>query len=449
VSDIPTADHVQSRPIVGIFIFPELLEDWLEHIDISFDAFLDQMMGSWMFGYFESLKRGGIEPVMIGVSTRVKETERFVHRPTGTLICLLPATKVYRAIRLVRDIVQKSTFIGSRWIGGALRILAAYLSTPLFSFWRELHATRYTSILVQDYETARFDVTVLVGKLAGVRVLATFQGGGAWRKMFHFIRSQSMKKCDGLIIATEAEAERVNICYGLAASKIARIYNPLAVNSWSPVDKKQVRAQLGIPLEAKVALWHGRIDLDQKGLDILMAAWEQVCQSCPSSDIRLILIGMGPDVDGLDSIIQKSAVRGVMRINKWIHDTTVLRQYLGCADVFVFASRYEGFPLAPMEAMACGLPVVASAASGMQEIIYDGWNSGGIVVPCKDPQALSREILRLLSDQVWRDEIGRLARSRIQTMFSANAVGDQLAGALLGRAVAQDIPCNSELRLVN
>lgn len=437
-----------SKPIVGILIFPELLEDWLQHIDISFDAFLDEMMGSWMFGYFESLKAEGIEPVMIGVSDGIRKTERYVHRPTGAAICLLPATRMYKAIRVVRDAFQGTTFMGSQWIRAALRITSAYLSTPLLSFWRELNSTRYASILVQDYETARFDVTVLAGKLTGIPVFASFQGGGGWRKLFHFIRSQSMKNCDGLIIAAGAEAERVKVCYGLPPGKIARIYNPLAMNFWTPQDKQQARAKLGIPREAEVGIWHGRVDLDQKGLDILIKAWEQVCRSRPSADLRLILIGIGPDSEQLDSIVQNSAVRGVYRINKWIHDTTVIRQYLRCADVFVFPSRYEGFPVAPMEAMACGLPIVASAASGMRDILPDGWKSGGIVAPCEDSNALSLGIVRLFDDATWRAEVSRRARSRIEAMFSPNAAGNQLADVLAYRDMVRNVPYKSELGLV-
>ena len=438
-----------ARPIVGIVIGPELLEDWLDHIDISFDAFLDEMMGSWMFGFIESLKLMGVEPVSIGVSRHVKERKRFIHRPTGTVVCLLPPTKFYQMMCVVRDVFQDASFIGSRWIRAIVRVLTAYSCTPIWAFSRELHETRYASLLVQDYETGRFDVTVLLGKLTGTPVFGTFQGVGAWRRIFHFIRGRAVRNCNGLIIAAETEAERVKNSYGLPTSKVARIYNPLAVTSWTPVGKSKARAELGIPRRAEVAVWHGRISLDQKGLDILIAAWERICQSRPNADLRLIVIGMGPDGEVLDSIIRKSEVRGVLRINKWVHDTMLLRQFLGCADLFLFASRYEGFPLAPMEAMACGLPVVASAASGMQEILKDGWNSGGIVVPREDPGALAIEAVRLLENPTWREEVGRHARSRIQAMFSTNAVGRQLADVLLRRDQVPHLSDKSELQMAS
>jgi glycosyltransferase involved in cell wall biosynthesis len=434
----------QSRPSVAIFIFPELLEDWLEHIDISIGTFRDEMMGSWMFGYFEAFKAAGIMPAMIGVSKYIKKPERFIHRPTGATICLLPATRTYKIMCSVRSILDGSTFIGSRWVRAVLRITSAYLSTPVLSFWRELNTRRYSAILVQDYETARFDVTVVLGKLTGTPVFATFQGVAPWRKPFHFLRSRTIRSSNGLIIAATPEAERVQRCYGIPASKVARIYNPLPVSSWRPEDKNRVRAELGIPHEAQVAIWHGRIALDQKGLDILIAAWEEVCRSRPESDLRLILIGTGPDSEELDSILRNTAVRGVLRINKWIHDAGVLRQYLSCADVFVFASRYEGFPVAPMEAMACGLPVVASAASGMHDILHEGWNSGGVVVPCKDADALSQEMLRLFGDSTLREDVSRRARARVQSMLSTSAIGHQLADVLLSGHVGLNLPDPSE-----
>src|SRR5690349_20546773 len=108
VNEVGSRDS--SRPMVGIVIGPELLEDWLDHIDISFDAFLNEMMGSWMFGFIESLKLMGVEPVSIGVSTREKERKCFIHRPTGTVVCLLPPTKFYQVMCVVRGVFQDASF---------------------------------------------------------------------------------------------------------------------------------------------------------------------------------------------------------------------------------------------------------------------------------------------------------------------------------------------------
>jgi starch synthase len=205
----------------------------------------------------------------------------------------------------------------------------------------------------------------------------------------------------------------------------------LDVDVWRPVEKLQARRQLGIPAAAEVAIWHGRIELFYKGLDILIDAWEHVCRMRPTSDVRLFLIGMGPDSDALGCHIQKRNVRGIVRVNRWIGDTETLRQYLGCADLFVFSSRGEGFPVAPMEAMACGLPVVTSDANGMRDILTEGWASGGIIVPRNDPGALSEQIVQVLSNEVWRGELGKRARKRVETAFSVNRIGSQLAEFLV------------------
>jgi starch synthase len=84
-----------------------------------------------------------------------------------------------------------------------------------------------------------------------------------------------------------------------------------------------------------------------------------------------------------------------------------------------------------MEAMACGLPVVTSDANGMRDILTEGWASGGIIVPRNDPGALSEQIVQVLSNEVWRGELGKRARKRVETAFSVNRIGSQLAEFLV------------------
>jgi glycosyltransferase involved in cell wall biosynthesis len=97
-----------------------------------------------------------------------------------------------------------------------------------------------------------------------------------------------------------------------------------------------------------------------------------------------------------------------------------------------------------MEAMACGLPVVASAVSGMHEILPEGWDSGGVIVPCENADALSREIIRLFGDSAWREHVGRRARARVQSMVSTSAIGQRLANVLLSGDVASQLPDTSK-----
>jgi glycosyltransferase involved in cell wall biosynthesis len=76
--------------------------------------------------------------------------------------------------------------------------------------------------------------------------------------------------------------------------------------------------------------------------------------------------------------------------------------------------------------MACGLPVAASDAHGVPEILAGGETAGGVIVPRDDPAALARAVGRLLDDDAWRQEMARWARRRIETAFAPEAVGQQL-----------------------
>ena len=104
----------------------------------------------------------------------------------------------------------------------------------------------------------------------------------------------------------------------------------------------------------------------------------------------------------------------------------LIRTYLTAADIFVFPSRQEGFPVAPMEAMACGLPVVSADASGMADILGDTESAGGILVPRGHAAALAEALRRLIDDRGLRERLGANGRRRIEERFSLPPVGAQL-----------------------
>ena len=114
-------------------------------------------------------------------------------------------------------------------------------------------------------------------------------------------------------------------------------------------------------------------------------------------------------------------------------DRAELRRDLAAADVYVFPSRHEGFPVAPLEAMASGLALVAADAQGVREILAGGEASGGVVVPREDPGALAAALGRALDDPAWTEALGRRARMSVATRFSLEAVGSELKTFLVAR----------------
>jgi starch synthase len=411
-----------------------LLEDFLDNLGVTFEAFCRDMTGGWMFGYIEALRSAGCRTVLFCVSARVDQVTRCEHRPTGATICLLPAPVSYRRARLrVPNPYAASLAEAAGELRGPRRLRAAflkelspYLATPLRTLARELRREGCGVILCQDYEHARFDACVLLGRLSGLRVYGTFQGGNWQLSRFERpLRPLALRACAGLIVGSSVEADRLRRRYGVPARKVARIFNPIDLTMWPAVDRNEARSALGIPREARVVAWHGRVDLHRKGLDVLVAAWKEVRRN---RDARLLLLGSGRDAEALRELLGGDP--SVHWTDQYVNDREAIRRHLAAADVYAFPSRNEGFPVAPVEAMACGLPVVAADAPGVADIL--GEDAAGTIVPIGDAEAFARALGSLLDDEALRVNLGARARRRAEERFSQESVGRELRELLFG-----------------
>jgi glycosyltransferase involved in cell wall biosynthesis len=212
----------------------------------------------------------------------------------------------------------------------------------------------------------------------------------------------------------------------VAPERIAQIFNPLNLDEWFPDDRARARHAIGVPDDSHVVTWHGRIALQNKGLLDLLDAWDIVVRDPRARDPRLVLVGSGHDSRELHEILAARRLPGILWHDTFVADRRVLRQHLCAGNVYVFPSRHEGFPCGLIEAMACGLPVVAAAAQGVEDILRGGESDGGSVVPRQDPPALASHLLRLLDDPSKARAMGEHARRRANSAFSLAAVGGDL-----------------------
>jgi glycosyltransferase involved in cell wall biosynthesis len=166
----------------------------------------------------------------------------------------------------------------------------------------------------------------------------------------------------------------------------------------------------------------------EKGLDILLHAWTEVTARLP--DARLHLVGDGPLRPRLDSVARTLGVSDSVRLLGLVED---VRPFLAEAHSYVHPARWEGMPNALLEAMASGLPCVATRVSGSEDLIVNG--ASGLLVPPEDPAALSQALLTLLGDTVRARALGMAARERVEHHFNDRELIDRLA-ALYGVVTA-------------
>jgi glycosyltransferase involved in cell wall biosynthesis len=424
--------------VIAILPWGDVVEDFLDPLGMRLEDLRDKMSGGWLFGIVDGVAQAGAEPVLVVVSRAVNDVARWRHAPTGARFTVLPSPLAYRALRrTVADPYAWTAADSARRAGALGRIsaqpgrqLGPYLATPLRLLGRELRAMRADAVLCQEYEYQRFDACVALGWLLDIPIFATFQGGDATRTgLERLVRPLTVRGARGLVVGAAGEADRARARYRLPGERIARIPNPLDVGRWSAGDRASVRAELRLPDDAVVVAWHGRVELHRKGLDLLLGAWPRLA-GASGRPRRLLLVGTGKDAEPLRWWIRTEALPDIVWVDEYVIDAERVAGYLAAADVYAFPSRHEGFAVAPLEAMASGLPVVATAASGVAEIAPEGERSGVVVVP-HAVEAFAGALAELLDDPARRASLGGSARRRAAA-FSPAFIGRQLCEVLLG-----------------
>ena len=412
-----------ARRAVALLPAGDRFEDFFDKVGVTLEAFRQDQTGGWLFNYVEALDRTECDAVVVFMSARVPAAVRFVHGPTGCQVSVLPSPVLHRKLRAARwRFAPKSRL---------LRSLEAYVATPPRALGRELRELGCATILCQEYESARFDVCVLLGRLAGLPVFATYQGAQHGHSPAEIpLRRLAMRRCAGVIIGSASERERVRGRYRLPERMVAPIPNPLDVRRWRPQGRDEARRALGLPLDRRTVIWHGRVQIERKGLDLLLVAWREVCAARPDRQPLLLLVGSGRDAADLRNRVADLPDGAVHWVDEYVHDRERVWRYLSAADVATLPSRHEGFPVAALEAMACALPLVAADVSGVRDLLHALPDQDtGIVVPPGDARALAVALGILVDDEDLSRRLGSSARS-VAEAFSLENVGRQLADVL-------------------
>lgn len=260
----------------------------------------------------------------------------------------------------------------------------------------------------------RSDFTGLIAaRIAGIPAVSTVHG---WTPVSFKLHGYQMldrfclKRFDRIICVSSRLHEEFG-CLGVSGERLVYLPNAVSLPDQIPGRREAARKQLGVLPTEKIAVAVGRLS-PEKGLDILLAAYAR--QFGADRGVRLILVGDGPQRVELESIAGRLAIAERVVFAGFTADVA---SYYAAADLFVMPSHTEGFPMSLLEAMAWGLPVVASAVGGIPDIVQDGMH--GCLVPPGEEGQLAGAMGNLLNNRELADRLGRMARKTVAERFAA------------------------------
>lgn len=229
----------------------------------------------------------------------------------------------------------------------------------------------------------------------------------------------SLLRMSDACIATTEQIQRELIARGVPAARIALIPNGVDTRRLmppAPDEKRMLKEKLNITSKT-VSLFVGRL-IRRKGVDTLLRAWQEVILEFP--DAILLVAGAGEEEENLKGTA-RSLRLGASVVFVGAVDPTEIDNYFKVADLCIFPSLSEGMPNVLLEAMSCGIPVVASAIGGIVDVITSGEN--GLLVPPDDHGALAASVKRLLAGG--GAAFGAMGRKSVIERFSLDTVTDR------------------------
>lgn len=255
-------------------------------------------------------------------------------------------------------------------------------------------------------------MAVLVGRSLSIPTIIQAHGSDLTKyanlnRWLTWLAAFTTKHADHLIAVSDELSTILLENFAVPPHKITVRSCGIDLVHFSPTPRNQAREQLNLPMEATVVLFVGSL-ISRKGVDLLLTAIARVMEN--DSRVRLIVVGEGPlreqlEAQSRDLVIDKM-VRFVGR-----KSNQELPIWYSAADIFVLPSLREGTPLALLEALSCGLPVIVSRAGGMPELIVDGKN--GLLADVGDPVDLERQIRFLLREPDLRRRFRDAARDSV------------------------------------
>lgn len=286
--------------------------------------------------------------------------------------------------------------------------------------WLRLYSLlRSQSIEILHSHMPRASVPgAIVGKLAGVPAIVSHEHGWSYegKPVRRLLDRQVLARCsDAMVAVSEWDRRQMIEVEGIPGGLIHVLHNGIPP---MPPETSDVRGELGIAPGAFLIGAVGRL-YPEKGYDELIAAVALL--KAEGRQLVCVILGHGPEQPRLEERIRALGLQDEVRLLGRRGDVAGVVRAL---DVAVLPSRHEGSPLAVMEYMACGAPIVASAVGGVPELIADGVH--GLLTPPHDPPALAAAIGRLLGDRQLAARLGRAALDRQRESYDLDTTVGRL-----------------------
>ena len=247
-----------------------------------------------------------------------------------------------------------------------------------------------------------------VARRLGIPVVTTVHGftGGGWKdRLYEWLQCRAFRGFDAVVAVSRPLVERLRGA-GVPASRLHEVRN--AWSSPGPLlDRAAARRALGLPPGGFAIGWLGRLSRE-KGPDVLVEALRHL------HDLPLIASVVGDGV--MRSSLQTQA--GALQLNgrvRWHGAVPDAARVLAAFDVCVLSSRTEGTPMVLLEAMAAGVPIVATAVGGVPDVVSP---REAVLVPPDDPIVLADRIRDVYQNQAAAQERARAARARVERDFA-------------------------------
>lgn len=245
------------------------------------------------------------------------------------------------------------------------------------------------------------------------------------------IERMLVKDADLLIAECPQDEQDLMQLYGADPARMRMVPCGFDASEFSPMDRQRARTELGLPPDGFLLLQLGRL-VPRKGIDNVIESLAHLSADTPA---KLLVVGgecrdptqlSSPEFLRLQAVARAHGVCDRVTFMGHRHRQELRRHY-AAANVFVTTPWYEPFGITPLEAMACGVPVVASAVGGLTYSVAEGQT--GLLVPPREPFALARVITHLHRHPEVARAMGRAGLKRVRSLFTWERVTDSLLNA--------------------